>query len=225
MRPQDLTKVNKARSLVKELMFDPLKDSGVYFWVVGGTITDCMLEKERRDVDLYFRNMSDSERMSNFCINCESLPCYPNRPLAFNGYNCHNRQFLSPSMDTWEFWTYPNIDDLTPEKCISYFDFTVSACAIDSNLDFYYCESFFDDLESRTLNYTGNHYHLAWGEYHSCIKRLQRYQDKGYKLPDFNFWLKCNYDRRDMVIREEPWKPVITTELNILVDRYDNDDQ
>ena len=208
-------KIEIARELVKSTVFDPLKDSGVYFWVAGGVISDTISGQEYRDVDLYFRSMEDSQRMSQFCLDCDSLPFYP------SGSNCHNRQFLSPEMKTWEFWTYPNKEDLTAEECISYFDFTVCSCAIDSNLDFYYNENFFDDLENKRLVYTGNHYHLANGEYHSCIKRLKRYVDKGYTLENFNFWLDSNARRRDFVLGLKEWSPIIETELNILIDRAD----
>ena len=77
-----------ARELVKSTVLDPLKDSGVYFWVAGGVISDTISGQEYRDVDLYFRSMEDSQRMSQFCLDCDSLPFYP------SGSNCHNRQFL-----------------------------------------------------------------------------------------------------------------------------------
>ncbi len=90
-------------------------------------------------------------------------------------------------MDTWEFWHYPNFDDLSPEVCIKYFDFTVNSCAIDSNLKFYYCDSFFDDNENKDLVYTGNHYNLSNGRHTTCINRLNRYTEKGFNIKNLNY--------------------------------------
>jgi hypothetical protein len=205
-------RVEKCRKYFKENYFNLLRDSGVYFWIAGGCVADNIFDREYRDVDLFFRSKEESQKAIDFCV----------ANYGFDGIKKYNmlEAFLSHRMDTWEFWHYPNFDDLTPTVCIKYFDFTVNACAIDSDLNFYYCEDFFEDNDNRNLVYTGNHYNLSNGRHTTCINRLYRYMQKGFDLKNLDFWVESNAERTDMINGDTHWEPVIETQLNIIVDRY-----
>ena len=111
--------IEKCRQHFKENYFDLLKDSGIYFWIAGGCVADYIFNRDYRDVDLFFRSKEDSQKAINFCV----------ENYGFDGIKKYNmlEAFLSHRMDTWEFWHYPNFDDLSPEVCIKYFDFTVNS--------------------------------------------------------------------------------------------------
>ena len=203
--------IEKCRKYFKENYFDLLEDSGIYFWIAGGCVADNIFNREYRDVDLFFRSKEESQKAIDFCV----------ENYGFDVIKKYNmlEAFLSHRMDTWEFWHYPNLNDLSPEVCIKYFDFTVNSCAIDSNLEFYYCDSFFEDNKKKDLVYTGNHYNLSNGRHTTCVNRLNRYNEKGFSIKNLDFWLKCNSERTDMLLGREQWKPIIKTDLNIIVDK------
>ena len=204
--------IKNCRNYFDEIYFQPLKESGIYFWIAGGCVADNIFSRKYRDVDLFFRSKEDSKKMISFCV----------EHYDFDHVKHYNmlEAYLSHRMDIWEFWHFPNKEELTPKECISYFDFTVNCCAIDSNLDFYYCSSFFDDNKNKDLVYTGNHYNLSNGRHEVCINRLSRYIEKGFSIKNFNFWLKTNVERTDTLQGNEPWQPIIKTDLDIMVNKH-----
>lgn len=200
-------KIEAAIDFINEEYIKKLSESGIYFWIAGGVVIDAMYEQKSKDVDIFFKSKEDSYAMQEFCKN----------KLGFEWVKSWATvtSYLSDEMEPWEFWHFPNQQELTPEKCISHFDFTVCACAVDSNLDFYYYKNLFQDLEDKKLVYTGNHYHLSHGRHTTSMHRLRRYRDKGYQLANMNFWLDANCDRSPLLDGTRQWEPIILKKLTI----------
>lgn len=202
-------KIKAATEFLNEEYIKKLSESGIYFWIAGGSVVDAMHGQPSKDVDVFFKSKEDSYAMQEFCKD----------KLGFEWVKSWATltRYLSDEMKPWEFWHFPKQQELTPEKCISYFDFTICACAVDSNLDFYYYSNLFQDLEDNRLVYTGNHYHLSNARHTTCMHRLKRYQDKGYHLSDleFNFWLEANCNRTPLIDGTSEWEPIILKKLTI----------
>jgi tRNA nucleotidyltransferase/poly(A) polymerase len=148
--------------------FDIFKPLGVYSWVAGGVVRDFLRQDDSKDVDFYFKSEKDKESASEF--------------LKKSGYNLTH---------SWSHHYTFQKDGLTldvshrennPSDCISKFDYTISACAVDSDFNLYFHDDFLKDLERDKLVRISQTDRIII----TNIKMLNRFLKKGYTIDNEN---------------------------------------
>ena len=198
---------------IGEIIIDPLKSvTDVYFWIGGGVIRSILDGKPPKDIDVFFKNQDDKRSVIEAC-----------RTSLKYDFKCS-----SPTTECWlnqdavrcDFIHYPGLEGLDPKKCLEYFDYTITCCAVDSNYVVFSDKRFFNDIKNKKLHYTGNHYHISNGRYEVCIRRLRKYISEGYSIDNLNEWLMWNDERWDALTSPHvDWKP--TQKVKLKIERSD----
>lgn len=188
-----------------DLLYSPI--------IAGGFIRSYYSREIPNDMDLYFYNNKDFEKSKKKLIKLKWELIYStNLALTLKKDN-KLIQLIKPNSDAI-------VKIKTPEDLIESFDFTVcQACFFkkekglndilrenDDGKDAYYeyfSESFFEDLASKTLIYTGSEMPL------SSLKRAIKYTKKGFYVSDRciikivkDLYEKVNFENEDEVQRQ-----------------------
>lgn len=181
-----------------KLIFNDLNKhlKGIQCWIAGGSIRDYFTKgKITNDVDLYFTNNYDFNRvfkylewkktslMSNEMVK-ELYWEGESKNIIFENQNCKKIKYEIKLSSDLEIIVDPNLDiteidvdlikiySISPETCISNFDFTVCAAAVTTD-KFIYHKNFFEDLEKKNLK-------SICLDPESLIYRIQKYSRMGF---------------------------------------------
>ncbi len=157
------------------------------YWIAGGAVRDFFLKKKPKDIDFYFENPKDRDTVCKFLISEKNFKFIEGwRKHGYHGVRGHDCLELD-GLKYELFYTQP-----TPKECINEFDYTVCACALDKNLNFYRHKLFFDSLSRMSLKRIDP----TLIEYRSSsireLTRLLRFLDDGYTIEteDLKLWLE-----------------------------------
>lgn len=163
------------------------KDLGGYYWIAGGAVRDFFLKKTPKDIDFYFSSPSERDEASKFLVSKMGFKYLEGwRKHGPSGVRGHDR-FEKDNLKYELFFTQPD-----PIKAINEFDYTVCACAIDCNLNFFRHQDFFEDLSQKKLSKI----EPTLIEYASSsireMTRLLKFLEHGYHIDKENLvlWLK-----------------------------------
>ena len=110
------------------LYFDLFKPIKVYSWIGGGSIRDFILGEKNKDIDFYFKDNIDKEKA---LVLLKSL-----------GYKLINSYKFHHTLQKNDLIIDISHREKNPTDCILNFDYTICACAIDSNFKYYFTKIF-----------------------------------------------------------------------------------
>ena len=166
--------MNLTEDNLKKIKFDTLSLFHSDCWIAGGAITDFLLGRKIRDIDIFFPSDKDRIKAKNKLLSLGAKLIYE-YPSGF----CVKYRGTS--------YDLVYLGD-TPKETIDQFDYTVCCIAVDKNKEFVHNKEYFNHLESMELHYIGNHPNKF---YTSKAKRILRLFDKGFTLYQENLekWL------------------------------------
>ena len=163
---------------LKKIRFPILKEFGSNCWIAGGAISDFFLDRDCKDIDIFFPNTIEKKKA------IEELTRLGGRMQGSSSDNIGAATTFKYKGDTI------NIIHLgtTPEECITRFDYTVCCAAIDKKGNFCHHEKYFEHLGNKKIYYLGNHPNA---NFKNKSRRLQKYLGKGYSIDKENldYWL------------------------------------
>lgn len=165
-KKDDNERYNKCYHFFNYNVFKYTRD--VYCWVSGGAVRDYWsIRKLSSDIDLFFRNMDDLEKVMVYLEEQKFKNTFENDRII----NMRNNEKLIQLI---------KLNFENPDETIRKFDFTVCCCAIDSTGTLYVDDNFFIDLARKSLIINELPYPL------STLQRLQKYIKKGYIMCNGN---------------------------------------
>lgn len=187
---------------LKKIRFPILKEFGSNCWIAGGAISDFFLDRDCKDIDIFFPNVIQKKKAIEKldCLGAKMQGASPDVAGAATTF-----KYKGDTINIIHLGT-------TPEECISRFDYTVCCAAIDRKGNFYYHEKYFEHLDSKEVHYLGNHPNI---NFKNKSRRLQKYLSKGYSINKENLihWLtKLIQDQN----RARNKKGVILTDFKII---------
>tara|TARA_A100001201_G_C4092979_1_gene202774 strand:- start:2505 stop:3092 length:588 start_codon:yes stop_codon:yes gene_type:complete len=168
----------KSPEEIKEVL-KPLEGCGLYYWVAGNSIVSFFLGKKIQEVNIYFQSSKDRSAAEGY--------------LFSKGYKTIKRLASGSKMRKGNSVIDLLFSKKTPEETLKRFDFSIACAAIDSNGTFYCHESFFQDMEEKNLNYTGNQQNMGSYSFKNKSLRLLKYMNQGFSIKNNKnmiFWLK-----------------------------------
>jgi tRNA nucleotidyltransferase/poly(A) polymerase len=159
---------------LKKIKFEVLSNFNSDCWIAGGAITDFILGRKIRDIDVFFPSEKDALKAKNKLTSIGGKMTFE-YPQGFNVKYRGTHYDLA-------------FVGATAQETIDRFDYTVCAIAVDKNKKFIHHEDYFNHLEKMELHYIGNHPNKF---YLNKAKRLLKYFDKGFSLDQDNLekWL------------------------------------
>ena len=166
--------MNPTEQNLKKIKFDILSEFNSDCWIAGGAITDLLLGRKIKDIDVFFPTEKALIKGKNKLksIGGRLMFEYPSGfCMKYRGMS-YDLSFLG--------------DD--PQSTIDQFDYTCCAIAVGKDKKFVYHDDYYKHLESKELHYIGNHPNKF---YLNKAKRLLRMFDKGFTLDEENLekWL------------------------------------
>ena len=139
-------RISALKKHFEENYFCIFGDMHIYHWVCGGAVRDFFLDRDPKDIDFYFKTPMDRDMARDYLIEkCGFTYTDGWRKHGPEGARGHDT--LHKDDKHYDlFYTQP-----TPLDAINEFDYTVCACAIDSDLKFFRHAEFFNDLKHRRL--------------------------------------------------------------------------
>ena len=162
-------------------------------WIAGGAITDCLMDKEIRDVDIFFPS-EETKQMGKdvmLSLGARLVHEYPLGIKMQKGSSLYDLVYLGS----------------TPEECIKSFDYTVCSIAIDKKKKIYFDKDYFEHMSNMELHYVGNH---PSKHYTNKSKRLRKYLRKGFIIDKDNLgtWLDRLINDHKKPKKKDPKKSV-----------------
>lgn len=152
------TRVNRCRIYFDELILKELEN--YQLWIAGGAIRSWFTNERRSDVDLFFPNDKEREKVLNHMKGLDSEVVFENENVTKIKYKKQVFDICKPTFGS-------------PQETIKDFDFTVSMFAC--NRQSFWCgEESFMDLASRRLCINKAPFPM------SSLSRMQKYIRKGY---------------------------------------------
>ncbi len=166
--------MNLTEENLKKIKFEILSEFHSDCWIAGGAITDFMLGRKIRGIDIFFPSDKARIKARNKLTNvgAKFIFEYPSGfRMKYRGMN-YDLVYLGA----------------TPQETIDQFDYTCCAIAVGKDKKFTYHEDYFTHLEKMEIHYIGNHPNKF---YTNKVKRLLKYLNKGFTLDQENLekWL------------------------------------
>ena len=165
------------------------RDLDIYCWIAGGAIRDFFLDEKRNDIDLFFKTTDDQLKAQNFLISkgFRILRKHPN--------NC------SLSRNDDELYGLMVIEN-NPQSTLEFFDYTVCAAALDTNLEFLHHVDFFDHIKEKKLVRTQQSDRWII----TNVKRLRKFLKKGYSIDKKNLIQYLDDQEATFEYRKKTWQ-------------------
>ena len=166
--------MNLTEENLKKIKFEILSQFHSDCWIAGGAITDFILGRKIRDIDVFFPSEKDMNKAKNKLISIGGKLVYEYTQginMKYKGMH-YDLGHLAPSA----------------QETINQFDYTACSICVGKDKKFLYHEDYFNHLENKELHYIGNHPNKF---YLNKAKRMLRYLDKGFTLNQDNLekWL------------------------------------
>ena len=146
---------------LKKIGFPILKEFGSNCWIAGGAISDFFLDRVPKDIDIFFPNTVEKKKA------IEKLTL-----LGAKQQGTPSDTMGAPTTFKYKGDTINIIHlGVTPQDCITRFDYTVCCAAIDRKGNFYHHEKYFEHLDSKKIHYLGNHPNV---NFKNKSRRLQK---------------------------------------------------
>ena len=142
--------------------------TGLDCWLAGGAALHYFMGIEPNDYDFWFEDSVSYQNACNYLTAVPNIANYPGHRL----YEYHG-----PAGEVRIVDLIGNPLFSSPEEIIDRFDFTVAACAINSDSITYH-EKYFENLQTRTLELHNLKFPTA------ILRRLPKYLAKGFTISD-----------------------------------------
>ena len=154
----------------KNLILNDLSKLNINYWIAGGSIKDYLMKGYiSNDIDIYFSNREDFQKVSDSLIN----PFGELKEVIFENKNCKKIKYKNLTLDLIK------IHSISPEVCISNFDFTICSVALTEN-KFYHHKNFYNDLKNKKLRSINPNPE-------TIIQRIDKYSKLGFKMDKKEF--------------------------------------
>ena len=167
----------------------PFRDLDIYCWIAGGAIRDFFLDEKRNDIDLFFKTASDHLKAQNFLIS--------------KGFKIlrkhHNNCSLGRNDD--ELYGLMVIEN-NPKSTLEFFDYTVCAAALDTNLEFLHHADFFNHIKEKKL--VRSQQSDRW--IITNVRRLRKFLKKGYSIDKENLIQYLDDQEATFEYRKKTWQ-------------------
>jgi len=167
----------------------PFRDLDIYCWIAGGAIRDFFLDEKRNDIDLFFKTASDHLKAQNFLIS--------------KGFKIlrkhHNNCSLGRNDD--ELYGLMVIEN-NPKSTLEFFDYTVCAAALDTNLEFLPHADFFNHIKEKKL--VRSQQSDRW--IITNVRRLRKFLKKGYSIDKENLIQYLDDQEATFEYRKKTWQ-------------------
>jgi hypothetical protein len=150
---------------LKKIKFNILSEFNSDCWIAGGAITDFLLGRKIRDIDIFFPSEKDMGKAKNKVLSMGGK-------LSYEYTQGFNMKYKGCFYDLGYLGS-------SPKETIDKFDYTVCCISVDKNKKFLYHDEYFDHLDKMELHYLGNHPNKF---YLNKAKRMLRYLDKGFSI-------------------------------------------
>ena len=151
----------------KNLILNDLSKLNINCWIAGGSIKDYLIKGHiSNDIDIYFSNREDFQKASDNLINPFSIG--KSDEVIFENKNCKKIKYKNLTLDLIK------IHSISPEVCISNFDFTICSAALTED-KFYHHKNFPNDLKNKRLRSINPNPE-------TIIQRINKYSNLGFKM-------------------------------------------
>ena len=162
-------------------------------WIAGGAVTDCLLDRPSRDIDIFFPSEETKQAAKEIMVKegAKIVHEYPIGIKMQKGDHLYDLMHLGS----------------TPEECIEQFDYTACAIAIDKRKNVCYHKEYFNHVTEMELHYIGNY---PSKHYTNKAKRLKKYLRKGFVINESNLgtWLDKLINDHKKPKKKDPKKSV-----------------
>lgn len=174
LKIEDCEEVYFCSKFFSKKILDLLYSQGIEAWVAGGAVRDYFLgDAVTNDIDVYF---GDNKQFQ------EAVKVFENLEKDMTG-RAPKKVVETPHSVKYEYMgviiDFVSVIAGKPRYCLSTFDFTVCAAAVDREKMVYH-KDFFMHLANKKLALFGQHTPLT------SLARLQKYIQKGFRIDGDN---------------------------------------